>query len=199
MVVGGPWGKNVLKYIQEFRKYCEIVGFKNVKIENTEGFLGLINKEKPVTVEIEFFDADFIATWQHVYFALLNALAAFKNRRNISNSLAMETLLYASARKQIRKATQLVGVKRGSLLNVAVLIVGGKPDAVKSALAKISRCVDGQRDDSILGFSIEKIERIKKIFEISPAEIETVMERQDVGKAIVDLVIERVALLATLR
>ena len=188
----------MLKYIQEFRKYCEIVGFKNVKIENTEGFLGLINKEKPVTVEIEFFDADFIATWQHVYFALLNALAAFKNRRNISNSLAMETLLYASARKQIRKATQLVGVKRGSL-NMAVLIVGGKPDAVKSALAKISRCVDGQRDDSILGFSIEKIERIKKIFEISRAEIETVMERQDVGKAIVDLVIERVALLATLR
>jgi len=188
----------VLTYIQEFRKYCEIVGFKNVKMRNTEDFLEAINTEKPVGVEVQFFDADLIATWQHLYFAVLNALTAFKNRENISKSLAMETMLYVSARRQIRKAMQLAGIKPTSS-NTAILIVEGKPEAVQSALTKISACIDGQRDDSVLGLSEEKIMSIKRAFGISEAELETVMERSDVEKAIIDLVIERVALLAIAR
>lgn len=186
----------MLKFIQEFRKYCEIVGFKNVKMNNTEGFLKVINREKPLNVEVQFFDADLVATWQHLYFSVLNAMTAFRNRENISKSLAMETLLYASARRQIREATQLVGIKPTSS-NIAVLIVEGKPEAVKSALAKISTSIGGQPDDIVLGLSEEKIERIGRAFEISEAELETVLERDDLEKAIIDLVIERVALLAT--
>jgi KEOPS complex subunit Cgi121 len=188
----------VLTYIQEFRKYCEIAGFKNLEIDNTEGFLEEINRKKPVDVEVQFFDADIVATWQHLYFAVLNAMTAFRNRENISKSLSIETLLYTSARRQIRKAMQLVGIKPTSP-NIALLIVEGKPDAVKSALSKISTCIDGQPDDSVLGLSAEKIERIKRAFTISEAQLETVMDKDGVEKAIIDLVIEQVALLATLR
>ena len=186
------------KYIQEFGKYCEIVGFKRVRINNSEEFLETTNRGKLTEVEIQFFDADFVATWQHLYFSVLNALVAFKNKENISRGLAMETMLYASARRQIRKATQLVGIKPMSP-NIAIVMVEGKPEAVLSALANISTRINGQRDDSVLGLSEEKIKRIKRAFQISEAEIETVREGNDVEKAITDLVIERVALLTTER
>lgn len=189
-------------YVQEFRKNCEIVGFKNVEINETEAFLEMANRDKPAGVEVQFFDADVVATWQHLYFAVLNALTAFKNRENISRSVAMETMLYASARRQIQKATQLLGIKPTSS-NIAVLVVGGKLEAVQSALARISKRIGGQPDDSVLELSKKKkkkkMEKIKRVFEISEAELETVVERDDVEKALVDLVVEQVALLATAR
>jgi tRNA threonylcarbamoyladenosine modification (KEOPS) complex Cgi121 subunit len=110
----------------------------------------------------------------------------------------METLLYASARGQIQRATQVLGIKPSSS-NVAVLIVGGKREAVQSALAKVSRGIGGRLDDSVLGLSKEKVERIRRAFDVSEVELETVVEGDSVEKALVDLVVERVALLATAR
>ena len=188
----------MLKYIKEFRKYCGIVGFKRVEIRSTGEFLETIKSGKSVEVEIGFFDADFVATWQHLYFSVLNALIAFQNKENISRNLAMETMLYASARRQIRRATKLVGIKPMSP-NMAILVVEEKPEAVLSAMVNILTCINGQRDDSVLNLSEEKIERIKRAYEISEAEIETVREEEGVEKAITDLVIERVALLTTVR
>ena len=185
-------------YVKEFRKNCEIVGFRGVEVDETETFLEAIKRDKPAGVEAQFFDADLIATWQHLYFAVLNALTAFKNKENLSKSVAMETMLYASGRRQIQKATQLLGIKPSSR-NMVVLIVGGKAEVVRKALAKVSRRVGGQFDDSVLELSVKKMERIKRAFDISEAELETVMEGDDVEKALVDLVVERVALLATAR
>jgi KEOPS complex subunit Cgi121 len=186
----------MLRYIQEFRRYCEIVGFKDVEISDREGFLKALNREKPLDVETQFFDAEVVATFQHLYFALLNSLTAFKNGENISKTLAMETMLYASARRQIQKATKLLGIKPATS-KVAVLIVGGEPETVQSALAKISSCIGGQRDDSVLELSREKIEAIKIAFDISEEELKTAVKLDSVKRALVDLVIERVALLAT--
>jgi len=188
----------VRAYFKEFRKNCEIVGFKGVEVSDTEAFLETINRDKPAGVELQFFDADFVATWQHLYFALLNALTAFKNGENLSKSVAMETILYASGRRQIQKATRLLGIKPSSR-NMAVLIVGGKAEVVQKGLAKVSRRVGGQLDDSVLEFSGKKMENMRRTFDISEVELETVMEGGHVEKAIVDLVVERVALLATAR
>jgi KEOPS complex subunit Cgi121 len=183
-------------YVKEFRKNCEIVGFKGVEVNETEAFLEAAGRDKPADVELQFFDADRVATWQHLYFALLNALTAFKNKENLSKSVAMETMLYASGRRQIQKATQLLGIKPASR-NIAVLIVGGKAEIVQKALAKVSKHVGGQLDDSVLELSEKKMERVKRAFDISEMELETVIEGDDVEKALVDLVVERVALLTT--
>jgi KEOPS complex subunit Cgi121 len=188
----------VLIYVKEFRKNCEIAGFKGVEVNGIEAFLDAMNRDKLVGVEAQFFDADLVATWQHLYFALLNALTAFKNEENLSKSLSMETILFASGRRQIRKATQLFGVKPGSR-NVAVLVVGGKAEVVQNALEEISRLIGGQPDDSVLELSRKKMERIRRVFDISEAELGTVMEGDDVEKALVDLVAERMALLAAAR
>lgn len=186
----------MLKYIEEFRKYCEIAGFKNIEINNCKEFFETVHKRKPANVEIQYFDADIVATWQHLYFAVVNALSAFKNGRSISKSLAMETMLYASARRQIQKATELIGIKTTSP-SMAILIIDGKPRAVHSSLAEISHWIDGQRDDMVLGLTKEKMRRVKRVFNISETELETIMGKDGLEKALVDLVTERMALLAT--
>ncbi|MEM3553672.1 MAG: KEOPS complex subunit Cgi121 [Candidatus Bathyarchaeia archaeon] len=188
----------MLRYLEEFGRHVAIAGFKNVKIANVEDFLETVRKSLTKNVEAQFFDAGFVATWQHLYFAALNALSAFKNGVNISKSLAVEVLLYASAQRQIRKAMSLLGVKPNCEA-IAVLVVGERAGDVKAALQAISKIVGGRRDDAVLELSREKVEAIRKAFEISDAELEAIMRENDLEQALVNLVIERVALLATER
>jgi len=186
----------LLKYIEEFGKQVEITGFRNMQIRDIEQLLKIIRKEKPSSIEIQFFDAKFVATWQHLYFAVLNALTAFKNNENISRSLAMETMLYASAQRQISKAMKLLGIKPNSS-EIAVLIIGEKPEKVRSSLAMVSKHINSEPDDSVLELSNQKATSTKKIFEISSVELKTVTKKDDWERALIDLVIERMALLAT--
>ncbi len=188
----------MLKYIKEFGRHVAITGFKNAKIEDKEEFFKIIRKEKPSNVEIQFFNAELVATWQHLHFAVLDALTAFKNKMNISKSLAMEIMIYASAQRQIRKAMELLGIK-STTLKIAVLIIGEEPETVKSALPVVSKHVNAQRDDTVLELSKEKATLIQKTFGISDLELKTMMKENDLEKALIDLVIERMALLATQR
>ena len=126
----------------------------------------------------------------------MNALTVFKNGENISESLAMESLLYASAQRQIRKAMKLLGIKPSSS-EIAVLIIGEKLESVRSALSFVSKLVEAKRDDAVLELSKEKIADIQKVFVISDVELETVVKKDGLEKALTDLVIERMALLAT--
>ncbi len=186
----------MLKYIEEAGKYVEITGFRNVGIKDTEEFVKAARKETPQSTWVQFFDAELVATWQHLYFAVLNALLAFRNERNISKSVAMEAMLYASAQRQIRKAIQFIGVKRASA-NVAVVIMGESPDSVKALLSAVSRRIGEEPDETVLEVSEEKAQGIREAFGISERELETVMEKNDGEQALVNLVIERMALLST--
>lgn len=188
----------MLRYIEEFGRHVVITGFRNAKIKDIEELLGKIHNEKPPSVEIQLFDAEFVASWQHLYFAILNALTAFKNNENISKSLAMETMLYASAQRQIRKATEILGIKPATA-NMAVLIIGEKPETVKSALSKVSMFVSAQEDETVLQISTKKVRIIQKTFGISDLELKTVMKKDGLEKALADLVVERMALLVTQR
>lgn len=183
-------------YIREFRKNFEVAGFKEVKISIVEDFLERISRQETVCAEVQFFDADVVATWRHLYFALLCALTAFRNRENLSKSVAMETMLYASGLRQIQRATQLVGIKPASS-NVALIVIGEKSEIVRSVLGRVSKRVGGLRDDSVLSLSKVKVAKIKKAFEISEEELHAVIEGEDSEKALVDLVIERTALLTS--
>jgi len=185
----------LLKYIEEFEKYVAITGFRKIKISDIEKFLKMIREEKGLNVEIQFFDAKFVATWQHLYFAVLNALTAFKNKENISKSLAMEAMVYASAQRQIRRAVELLGIKP-TTSEIALLIIGEKPKPVKLALSMISATAKAQHDDTVLKLSKEKERIIKKAFGISDLELKTTMKKDELEKALTNLVIERMALLA---
>ena len=91
----------MIKYIKKTEEFVKITGFKNIKIENINEFVRKIRQEIPRKTWIQFFDASVIATWQHPFFALLNAQLAFRNHKNISKSIEMETLLFTSAQHQM--------------------------------------------------------------------------------------------------
>jgi tRNA threonylcarbamoyladenosine modification (KEOPS) complex Cgi121 subunit len=188
----------LLKYIAEFGKYVLITGFSDVKINDVEEFLKKLHKERLLNVEIQFFDAKFVATWQHLYFAVLNALTAFKNKENISKSLAIETMLYASAQRQIQKAMKNLGIK-SETSEIALVILGDNAVSLKAALSKISASTKMQLDEAVLKLNKEKERLITEKFGISDLELETVMGKNGLEAALTNLVIERMALLVTRR
>ena len=127
-------------------------------------------------------DADMICGAEHLQSAVEHALRSFDNLNAACNSIAMECLLYASGERQISKAQEKMGLKRGSE-RMALVIFGGR---IEDALASL----DLVRDDSVLDASVEKALR----FGISRKEIEALGP----GRAS-DLVLERVAFVDILK
>ena len=144
---------------------------------------------------LHIFNANSIAGTEHLYFAALNALKAFESNLNISNSLAVETLLYASAQRQIKKAVELLGINAESS-EVAVLVVAETEAKVRETLESISEFVQAIRDDSVIELSDEKFKTIQELFGISELELEAKLEKKGFEKeALVNLVLEHMALL----
>lgn len=188
----------MLEYIDEFGRYLLITGFREVRIGNVEAFLKAICNEKPADVEIQFFDAQLVATWQHIYFAVLNALTAFKNGENISRNWGMEIMLYVSAQRQIRKAMKLLGIKP-YLSNIAMTVIADRPNNAGTVLSMTCKNLRLKPDETVIELTRSKEEAIRKAFDISEAELEAARKGDDLEAALVDLVIERMALLPTRR
>lgn len=188
----------MIQKLEDFDMYVAAVGFRNVKVNDINGFFNVIRK-KLKDANVQFFDAMLIAGWKHLYFAVLNALTAFKNKTNISNSVAVETLLYASAQRQINKAVELLGIKPESS-QVAVLVIAETQQKTVTILETVSELMSGKRDDSVIELTSEKVNGVKRLFGISNLELEAKLEKKGFEKeALLNLVIEHVALLATQR
>lgn len=185
--------------LDEFDKFIVIAGFSKVKFEDVEDFLKKIKTAAGLT-QVQVFDASRIAGWRHVYFATLNAVKAFSDKGNISSNLAIEILLYASGQRQIQKACEMVGV-RSTTTEVAIVIVADNEKVAETSLKKVSQVINGFRDDAVVeAVTDSKFELLKKIFAVTDLEIESKMEGDSFRvDALVDLIIERVALLATQR
>ncbi len=185
----------MLQYIKEHGKYVEITGYRNIVFDLAEAFLKA-NRKQTQNVDIQFFDADLIATQEHLYFAVLNALQAFKNKTNLSKTPAMETMLYASAQRQIQRAIERCGIKPQTK-KMALTIIGDDPKQIADALEEVTKNVGSSTIDvKVLEMTKSKAAKIRKAFEITDEEIKTVVEGSK-EKAIANLVIERVALLST--
>lgn len=188
----------MIEKLEGFDKYLAVASFKNAKIKDVDEFFTMV-KEKTGGICVQFFDVELIAGREHLCFATLNALNAFKNKINISSSLAMETLLYASARRQIKEAVSLLGIKPNSH-QVAVLILDTSKEKASLTLKTVSDLLQAERDDSVIELSEQKFEKLKKLFAISNLELEAKTKRRGAEKqALMDLIIEHMALLATHR
>jgi KEOPS complex subunit Cgi121 len=184
----------LIREIKEVDSYIATAGFTNVKIEDFNFFFEDV-KKKVNDAHIQFFDAELVAGQEHLFFAALNSLKTFKNGANISNNLSVETILFASAQRQITKAIKLIGVKSTSS-KVVVLIIGKTEEEVSETLETVSRVVPGNRDDDVIDLNRDKITRIRNLFDVSDLELETMLRDRSEAEALVDLVIERIALLA---
>ena len=185
----------MLQYLREYGKYVEITGYQNVAFDKAEAFLKQHRKQTRQNVDIQFFDAELIATQEHLYFAVLNTLQAFKNKTNLSKSPAMETILYASAQRQIQKAIERCGIKPKTKC-MALIIIGDDPKQIETELEEVTNSVGSEPDLRVLEITKPKETKIKKAFQITKEELKTI-ENANQKKAITNLVIERVALLST--
>jgi tRNA threonylcarbamoyladenosine modification (KEOPS) complex Cgi121 subunit len=79
---------------------------------------------------------------------------------------------------------------------MAMIIIGDDPKQIENALEEVTKSVGSDPDAAVLEMTKNKETKIKKAFEITDQELKTV-ENNRPEKAIVNLVIERVALLAT--
>ncbi len=186
----------MLYHLKEYGKFAEITGYRNIAFAKAEEFLKSNRKETGKVIDVQFFDAALIATQEHLYFAAINALQGFQNKTNISKSLAMETMLYASGQRQITKAIQLCGIKPETK-NMAVVIIGENQVWLKTVLQAVTECLGSDPDERVLDLTKTKKTEIKKAFQISDEEIKTIIKNDESEKALINLVIERVALLST--
>jgi len=175
-----------------------IAGFREVEVKDVKQFFQAVN-EKTGDACTQFFDASLVAGWEHLYFAFLNALNAFKSKLTISSSLAMETLLYASAQRQIKDAVNLIGIKPNTQ-KVAVLVCAKTSEQAKRVLKIVSGLLDGKPDDTVVKLTDDKRTGLIELFNISTLEIEAKTERKGFEKqALFDLITEHMALLVTKR
>jgi tRNA threonylcarbamoyladenosine modification (KEOPS) complex Cgi121 subunit len=187
----------LIKQAEGFDQFVGVIGLRDVQVGDVEGVVDHVREELGA-VTVQFFDARLVAGWQHPFFAALNALKAFKNGANISKSLAIECLLYACAQTQIRVALEALGIKANSS-EVAVLVVGDEAEIVERSLKKASKLLCGTLDEAVLDLTDEKLEAVKRLFDISDDELSATSGDAGAQKPVVDLVIEHMALLDTLR
>jgi tRNA threonylcarbamoyladenosine modification (KEOPS) complex Cgi121 subunit len=147
---------------------------------------------------IQFFDGGHIAGKEHLEIAAINASHALKSGINISRSLAMETLLYASAQRQIDAAIAKIGVSGDSEIVGFVAFSETEHDA-RVLGDMIARAVRAELNEGLLDeWSEKKALNITRLYSISPTELEAIkMPGQEAQSAIKKAVVERVALLST--
>ena len=134
------------------------------------------------------FNADMLAGRVHAVSALGRAVRAFEEGDNISNNLEMECLLYAAGSRQCSIAATF-GIHEGE--NRMYICCYPERAKVWAALEPLF-CFVQDRWDTI---DPEKRARLMKTFSISPEEL---AEAGGIER-IVDLVLERVALLQVIR
>lgn len=185
-------------WLGKFNKHLIYAGFNNVKIKDVNKLFQTLKYETDDAC-VQLLDASFVAGLEHLRFATLNALNAFEDHVNISSSLAIEILLYAAAQRQIKEAVRLIGVKT-STAKVAVVILAESSQQAPVILRVVSRLIRGKRDDSVINLTDEKLANLRKLFGISDAELEAEVDRGGLEKqALIDLIVERMALLVAQR
>lgn len=182
---------------EEYGKYVTLYSFQinepldaNSLLESLRGF--------STDLDIQMVNLDRIAGRKHLYFAVLNAVHAFERDTNISRTLAVEFLLYASAQKQISEAIKMMGVDQNTK-NVVVIAIGKNEQSLREFTERLPSVVKTKSDDALLDrWSDEKVENLLSTFRISKKELQAMTGKKPQKETIQELIVERVALLATM-
>lgn len=166
----------------------------NGRIQDVEKTMGITEKfAEDHNVSIQLMDPEMIYGEKHIMSAVEHAVRAFKDKRNTSNSLAMEILLYASGKTQVKEAIKFMGLKKGGS---ALLVCVGKT-SLENAKGPIPKNIEGlvaQLDLHVDNSLLEGKKATLKKFGITNAEIETVDKSM-----YQDLILERVALVDVMK
>jgi len=187
----------MIERIPEYGWSILATGLKDAKVGRADSFLTSL-REIAKPVEAQAFDARAVAGRRHLYFAALFALKAFAEASNVSESLAMETLLQASAQRQLSKAIERLGVKPG-VGGVAVLLMSKDEAELQAAFSRLKTVSGESIDEGLLEVSPAKLEGLKALFEIGESELAAEHDAQDPALALTNLIVERMTLEASRR
>lgn len=172
----------------------EVIGAKG-NIQNINLFFKqILTLSKEYKITIQAVNADMIYGKNHLTSASEHAIRAFKQKKNSTNSLAMEILLYSSGERQIQRALQKVGVKKGKV-NIAFVLVGGVKEEINEKIPdkiidKILETLNLIRDNKVLEGNIDTLRK----FGITQQELTTVPENKQRN-----LILEKVAMVDVIK
>ena len=170
----------------------EVIGAKGSIQDMDLFFKQILNLSKEYKIVIQVIDADIVYGKNHLISASQHAVRAFGQKKNSTNSLAMEILLYASGERQIQKAIQKVGIKKGNV-NIALVFVDEVQENGKVSdiiVGKILEALNLTRDDKVLEGDIDTLRK----FGITQQELMTVPKNKHRN-----LILEKVAMVDVIK
>lgn len=147
------------------------------KLAQTDAELGTVTQA---------FNSMRVAGVAHLVHASRLAIIAHESGRGFASTLAIELICWAAADRQIYRAFEKIGVRRGRN-RLALVSIGNLASQVRKAIVKIFQDLGASWDNSLMEISSEKIPEIRRAFSITrEAELAPIQK----------IVLERVALLA---
>ena len=182
--------------VEGFEELIGVAGYVDVRIIDSNEVL--MKLKSGCRTDVQLLSPEYVAGFEHIYFASLNALKAFRQGRNVSRSLAVELLVYASGQRQIEKAISSLGIKDNQK-RVVVAAIGLSKDQVVDCIADAAKALGGRMQDSIIDVDSEKkLSAIKRYFQISGKEMDAARRpEEDEVDIVKKLLIERMAVLST--
>ncbi|UCF12362.1 MAG: hypothetical protein JSW06_10050 [Thermoplasmatales archaeon] len=155
-------------------------------------FKQILNLSKEYKIVIQVINADVVYGKNHLISASQHAMRAFKQKENSTNSLAMEILLYASGERQIQRAIQKVGIKKGNV-NIALVFVDEFQENGKVSDTIVGKILENfklTREDKVLEGDIKTLRK----FGITKQELMTVPKNKHRN-----LILEKVAMVDVIK
>ena len=170
----------------------EVIGAKGNIQDMDLFFKQILNLSKEYKIVIQVIDADIVYGKNHLISASQHGVRAFEQKKNSTKTLAMEILLYASGERQIQRAIQKVGIKKGNV-NIALVFVDVFQENGKvsdTVVGKILEVLNLTRDDKVLEGDIDTLRK----FGITQQELMTVPKNKHRN-----LILEKVAMVDVIK
>ncbi|MHA1311694.1 MAG: KEOPS complex subunit Cgi121 [Candidatus Helarchaeota archaeon] len=170
----------VKKFIENDLKY-RLIGITAISIQKVINIQDIFNRIKQISneseCEIQLLNANIVATWEHIFFAAINALNSFKNGNNLANNLSLEILLYIAGTRQIKVALKKVGINN-LIREIAIVIFSNDEQMIYNVFEEIKRLLSGVEDIKLLEINEKKFINLINLFNINYSEISNLIHEE---------------------
>ena len=178
----------------------KVVGIAELRNSNNlkqKELIQLATSMSSDSLTVQLLNGLLIANEIHLLSAAQNAIRAQQGDYMISRSLDVELIVFASAQRQIGRALEALGVHDG-LDEIALVVIGTDNSSVEHSIKDL---VDTIGTETLPSFSatIERMERVKKHFQIGDKEISAISDSETLESqldALARCIVSRVSLVA---
>jgi tRNA threonylcarbamoyladenosine modification (KEOPS) complex Cgi121 subunit len=179
------------------RLFVGIAEFENARNSTRDELVRNAAERPRGVLALQMMDASCVSGPLHLLAAVQNAVSAWKGGYSIARDLDVEIVVYASAQRQIAKAFERMGLRDG-LEYVAFIVIARTRNSARNCVKRVSTLVGPERIPPFPPYA-ERLEKVKAMFSVSDAEIETIKvsdELDDLQSALSRCVVGRISLVA---